>query len=514
MNKDKRITVLVLSILIVLLVGLLLAVSHLIYFEGRFYPKAAQAMDLREEALTVEDYRALSAKMPGCYILWSIPFQGGSLASNTDSVTVTSLTEEDVLLLDYAANLQTVDATGCADYAQLDALQQRHPNTKILYRMTISGVKCDQDTTELTLEGLTQDDAQLLSYLPKLSKVSISGCDDYSLLMQLQQDNPQWNLRYTVALGDEEFDWDSETIQARNATCDQLTAALAALPQIKELDLINPKGDGQVLVDLRNTYSDVKMHWQVELYGQTATEETTELDISGTQVASCEEVEQAVSCLPNLQTLVMSDCGIDSQTMSDFRERQRGNYKVVWTVYLGDICKLRTDAKSFMPIKQGEWYFLDSKSEELKYCEEMEAMDLGHHAIHNIDFVAYMPHLKYLVLAHTQMKDISPIANCKELVFLELDWSIVEDYTPLLECTALEDLNLGKLWGSAEPITKMTWLKNLWWLEAGYSKQVALQEALPDTKLMFNSGRTVGAGWRNLPNYYAMRDALGAEYMT
>ena len=36
---------------------------------------------------------------------------------------------------------------------------------------------------------------------------------------------------------------------------------------------------------------------------------------------------------------------------------------------------------------------------------------------------------------------------------------------------------------------------------------------LPDTHKGSNGERTVSNGWRKLPNYYAMRDILGMEYM-
>lgn len=516
MSKNKWAIVLVLAIIAAIGVGVFLGYTHLICYNGHFYPREAKALDLREETLTAADYHALSEELPQCYILWSIPFQGGSLSSDAESLTLTSLTDSDVAQLDYATNLQRVDGTGCTDYAQLVQLQKRHPGARVLYQMTISGVECDQDTTELTLEGLTQDDAQLLHYLPNLTQVSVSGCQDYALLTQLQSNNPQWNLSYTVTLGTEEFSWDSETISVQDATCDQLTAALPALPQLKQLALKNPKGDGQTLVALREAYPAVEIRWQVALYGQTVTEDVVELDISGIQVASCQEVEQAVSCLPNLERLIMSDCGIDNETMAAFRERQRGNYKVVWTVSLGTRKALgnrrflRTDTTKLW----ANCYYYGDELVNLKYCEDMIALDLGHTGVKNIDFVSYMPHLTYLILAHTPTNDISPLSSCKELKFLELDWSLVTDYSPLLGCTGLEDLNLGLLDGDAEPIAKMTWLKNLWWKDCKYQKQQLLTEALPDTTLMFSMSQTVGNGWRKLQNYYDMRDALGAYYMT
>lgn len=514
MDKRKLGITLVCAIALVVAVSIALMLTLFTFVDGHFYPKNAPALDLREQVLTAEAFEEISAAMPDCYILWNIPFQGGYLVSSETDLTLTSLTEADVDTLNYATALKTVDGTGCTDYALLAQLQQRHPGAKVCYNMTISGQECDQDTRELKLKGLNQEDAKKLSCLLNLEALEITGCTDYALLNELQQAHPEWNLRYTVALGQEEFFWDSKDVQVTGAEYDQIASALAVMPALENLNLINPVSQGADLVSLRESYPDVTITWQVEIYGQTVTDDITELDLSGIAVDSCEEVEALVACLPNLEKLIMSDCGIDSPTMAAFRERQRENYKVVWTVYLGKKCVVRTDDTYFMPIKQGEYYFLDQYSEELKYCEDMVCLDLGHHKIHNIDFVAYMPHLKYLIIAHTEVQDVSPIVNCQELVYLEVDWSTIRSYEPIAQLKSLEDLNLNETFCDITPILSMTWLKNLWAPGRSYAIQQQLIEALPDTHLQLSKQNAPGEGWRNLPNYYAMRDYLGMYYMS
>lgn len=516
MNTKKWTAVLIGAIVLSLITAVALGMAFLVFSNGHFYPRKAQVLDLRDRELTVDAYEDLKQKMPDCYILWNIPFQGGRLESNAESVTVTNLTASDVDLLDYAENLRDVDGTGCTDYEQLLALQARHPGATVRYNMTISGVTCDQSTRELTLEGLSQEDAVLLTYLPALTKLEISGCEDYALLQQLQEDYPQWNLHYTVSLrgGQLSLSWDAETLELSELTYEQISEIMAAFPKLQTLNLTNPKTRAEELLALREQYPEVNIHWQVEIYGQTVTDEATELDISGTQVENCEEVEEAVACLPNLEKLIMSDCGIDNETMAAFRERQRENYKVVWTVYLGKKCKVRTDETYFMPIKQGEYYFLDSYAVDLKYCEDMVCMDLGHHKLHNIDFVAYMPHLKYLIIAHSEVQHVDPIVNCQELVYLEVDWSTIRDYSPIAELKNLEDLNINETFCDITPILSMTWLKNLWAPGRGYKDQQRLIEALPNTHLEFAKQTAPGQGWRNLQNYYDMRDYLGMPYMS
>ena len=132
----------------------------------------------------------------------------------------------------------------------------------------------------------------------------------------------------------------------------------------------------------------------------------------------------------------------------------------------------------------------------------------------NIDFVEFMPNLEYLILAHTQLQYIEPIRHCKKLKFLELDWSPIRDLSPLKECTALEDLNLGNTFCDVTPILEMTWLKNLWMIGCSSRAKYEMTQALPDTKIMITGEATVANGWRDLENYYEMRDLLGMHYMS
>ncbi len=511
-RKKRTAWIIAAAVLVVALVAGYTALNY-VFTGGRFYAISGETLDLRGEELTLADYDKIAKRASGATILWDVPFQDGVVENTVTELTVTTLSDADVLVLDYLPQLKTVHGEQCPDCTQLAALQQRRPECSVLYSVTISGKTFDQDTAAVSVVGLTQEDEAKLASLLCLDSVEISGCTDYELLQRLQQDYPQWNLSYTVTLGDGDYAWDSVTVEATGATYEELSGGLSGLPELTQLLLINPLAQAEELLSLQQTYSHVAIDWQVELYGLVFPSDTQEVDISGNLVDSCEEVEQLVACLPQLEKLVMSDCGIDSETMAEFRERQRENYKVVWTVYMGDKCKARTDDIYFMPIQQGEYYFNDTDALELKYCEDMICLDLGHHPIHNIDFVAYMPHLKYLILAHTGVRDVSPIVSCQELIYLEVDWSEIQSYEPIAELKALEDINLEMTYCDITPFLEMTWLKNLWAPGRTYAEGVSLKEALPDTNVVLTDKTPAGQGWRNLPNYYAMRDILGMPYM-
>ena len=94
-----------------------------------------------------------------------------------------------------------------------------------------------------------------------------------------------------------------------------------------------------------------------------------------------------------------------------------------------------------------------------------------------------------------------------------MDWTAIQDFSPLLDCTGLQDLNIGLTPANIAPIRKMTWLKNLWMIFRKDEAYVTSQ-ALPDTKVVCGGSATVDSGWRDLPNYYAMRDCLKMYYMS
>ena len=180
---------------------------------------------------------------------------------------------------------------------------------------------------------------------------------------------------------------------------------------------------------------------------------------------------------------------------------------------LGPSIALRTDKDNFMPNHFGVGQLFNDYAYNLRYCEDMVCLDIGHMTLTNIDFVTYMPKLKYLILAWTEVQYIEPIRSCKNLIWLELDNSCIRDYSPLVDCTALQDLNIGRTYCDITPITQMTWLKNLYMIFCDGGKAWTASQALPDTHIVASGDATVGGGWRRLPNYYDMRDCLGMYYM-
>ena len=531
---NKGLIIFLAALLIVVAIGVaavaMVAVRYHIV-DARLYPKDATVLDLREESIKPRHFDKIREKMPDCEIRWNIPFQGGSLAYDTKEITVTALSEKDIQMLEYARELKTVHAEGCTDYDNLELLRQQRPELTVNYSVAFSSGNYSWNVETLAVSSVTEEDIHLLKHLPNLKTVALSGGSyDPKTVEALRGAVHNAGLKFGVIIGGNIHLDTEESLQIAQIADGELDL-LQYLVGMKTLLLQNPKADPQKVTSLQKQLPGVAVSWEVTLGDLKFDAKTTEVDLSMVEIKDLSEVEQKMAYLPELKSVIFGLCGVDepkwgnsrsklvasaieNEDLAAYRDRVRDKYKVIWTLRLGPSIALRSDADNFMPNHFGVGQLPDSYAYNLRYFEDMVCLDVGHMTLTDISFVEYMPKLKYLILAWTEVQYIEPIRSCKNLVLLELDNSCIRDISPLVDCTALEDLNLGRTYCSVEPILGMTWLKNVYMIRRGSAGIVG--QALPDTRVVTSADETaatVGYGWRRLPNYYAMRDALHVPYM-
>lgn len=489
------------------------------HIDGAFFSKKADVIDLTDHDLSAQEYEALRQQFPDKQILWTVPFQGSRYSVDTKTVTVSALTEEDVLALDHLGQLQSVDATNCTDYEALMQLQQRRPDCQVMYRVSIGDVRCGSQDTELSLTDVSASQLeQALAVLPKLETVTLEGqLPSGEELRHLQETFPGVTFRFALELGGQTFSSDAASMDLQGAavTLAELQQALPLLSNVEAVDLMDTALTDSELKELAGSFPEIFFLCNMEVAGKTFPTDTTEIDLTNCPT-TVEEVEALLPYFPNLTWMDMSWCGIADEDMDAFNRRYP-DIKILWSMQIG-LVTLRTDAIYFFPASIEEMNLpKDDDLKKLRYCTEMIAIDIGHSKATNCEWVAYMPHLKYLILADTKITDISPLANLKELIYLELFSMDLHDYSPLLECTALQDLNISSTYADPEPITKMTWLHTLMWnfvMEDPElaEKAVLLPEQLPDTDVTIQTWRNIGGLWRHIPNYYVFRDIIGGKF--
>ncbi len=426
---------------------------------------------------------------------------------------------EEVDRLGDFSNLFWIDLRGTGiTGAEYEQVRRAAGTAHILWDLDFQGSAVDAHTDTLEIRQLTDADVDALGYLPRLKTILAEDCRNYPQLLTLARLHPDWDIRYRVPLGDRLISCREIAPVPGECTEEQLRQALALLPRARRMDL---RQTGLTSIQARSLAEDypwVRFLWEEQLGDVIFPTNAREIDLSGVPLEGTEAVEHLLPFLPEAEKIILCDCGIPSPELAALGERHP-EIRFVWRVKLGPL-SARTDDKWFAPITKHQ-LIGGHDADELKYCTDMECIDLGHCWIRDCEWAREMPKLRYLVLADTVVKDLSPLSGLKNLTYLELFVTPIRDYSPLLDCTGLEDLNLGYTYGDPTPISQMTWLKNLWWGGIHYVPWVngknpaaMLQHGLPDTKIMLYAGSSTGMGWRNLAHYYEMRDIIGMYYMT
>ncbi len=475
-------------------------------------------LDLRGTGLTVQQYDSLARDLPECEILWDIPFQGRYLSQEAENLILTSLTAEEVELLDHLPRLIYIDARDCEEYELLQQLQQRHPDCVVVYSVTLCGQDWDWDAEELTLENAGMKELKTnLPYLPQVEKILLRGAlPPMEELIELQEQHPLIYIGWETELGGATLSNEITRLDLRDTALEsreQVEKALAYYPALTEADMRGCNLSDADMMALADTYPDITFLWNMNIAGVSIPTDAAEIDISGNYVEHISEVEQVLPYFPNLKKVVMCGCGIDNETMDAINSRYE-DIRFVWSVYMGPVL-LRTDSTYFIPVKWGKQVTTEDLY-NLRYCVDMVCVDIGHMDVSSCEWAAFMPNLRYLLMADTKVSDISPLSGLKNLIYLELFMTQVRDLSPLVGCTALEDINLCYTYGDPSPLLQMPWLQTIWWSghwgASAYANQ--FRQMNPDIKLEFSSGSSTGNGWRELKNYYDMRDLVGMGYMT
>lgn len=412
---------------------------------------ALETLNLQNTGITLEQYDALHAALPACDINWSVPFQGGYVNSGISELTLEALSEADLDILAYLPELRTLNAKACTDYPEIMALIERYPDISVSYNVEIGG----------------------RAYSHTVQKLSISDPD-----------------------------------------ADELMERLAYLPNVHTVDLTGELPANEALLKLQQAYPGITFVFDFEIFGVAVNTMDEFIDLSGIRFSSTEEIDAVIPHFYNLAQIDMLDCGISNDDMDALNKRYR-DIKIVWRVYVCGV-PLRTDALHFMPYQYNCSGVSAAACYNLRYCTDMQVLDFGHYGIGNVDFVEHMPNLKCLLMCEAAVSDLSAIGNCISLVYIELQMSPnVSNFWPLTNLTNLRDLNLSDVaYVDSSPLLQMTWLDRLWVVKnnLGATTRAMLQEALPNTIIVFQSSGHTTSGFRYTPYYYVQRDILGMYY--
>lgn len=503
---------LILALVVAGAVGFLWYRDTHVFVDGKAYSNREESMDLREETMSVEHYDQLHALLPDCTILWNVPFQNGVASSNSEELTITTLSKEDIeLLAAYFPNLRKVDAAQCGDYAMLEALQQRLPEVEVIYEVTLGGKSFAPDTTELALEEGDYDLETLTRNLPHLPQVTAVTFLRTELTMeqveQLRADFPEVEFGYTVTILGEEYDEGTETINLSAMTSEQVSEVaqkLSMLPALEKLILTDAAGNSQLPKEdvkvLQEAVPNAVIDYSFDFFGTKLSTAEEEVHIKNVKIGDEGEAEvrAALDLLPNCKRFVLENCQISNEVMAKLRDDYRDRTKVVWRVNFGKGSTL-TDAQ----IIRAVYDLVDANCANLVYCEDARFMDIGHNEfLKESSFISGMKSLEYVIISGSMISDLKPFANCKNLKVLEAAFcEYIYSAEGLEGCESLERLNISYTHiTDLSPLDNLN-LVNLCAMYEGKSRvpqeeQERFKALKPDCKMTFVGSQPYGSAWR------------------
>ena len=252
---------------------------------------------------------------------------------------------------------------------------------------------------------------------------------------------------------------------------------------------------------------------------------STAIDFGSVRVDDWADVEPFLSQFPLLEKCDMYSSAIRPE-WAETLHAAFPNVEFGWTLRIGTSSCLhyvRTDRTAFSTLHHIEAYgHTSSDFAVLRFCRNMQALDLGHNRITDISWLREMPQLKVLIIAVNFIEDISPLEDL-DLEYLEMFNNYVTDISPLANQTHLLDLNIG--WNSIEDLSPLYGLKQLerLWLYNSRNRDkgtpvpasdvAALKEAIPGL-YVDNESTPAQGGWRVHERYYVIRSifAEGGSY--
>ncbi len=378
--------------------------------------------------------------------------------------------------------------------------------------LTVAGEPLFPDREELTLSAPPAEDLEALCAaapsLKALGSIQIDGCVlAPEQVLALREAFPEAALRYTVSLFGQDCADDLQKLALPGWLPKEEELALLPelprlLPALEELDVRG--GEAQVLPALEELAAlrealpeSIHLGCRFELYGRVLDSAAEEViyEKAGLKSADLDRARLALPLLTSCRRFVMDNCGPSYEALAALRD-EFPDRNVVWRVHLNQDSLLTDDTVLWTIFAR------DENCWALKYCTELEYIDMGHDEwLSDLSWAAYMPKLKVLIIPLTGIDDLSPLANCPELEYLEIFRLNVTDLSPLANCTKLEHLNISSMpyLRDISPLYGLSNLKRLWSVfnsKIPDEQREEIQRRIPDCEFRFYGEDCTANGWR------------------
>ena len=290
----------------------------------------------------------------------------------------------------------------------------------------------------------------------------------------------------------------------------EIVEKLRQLPDLETVDLHGADITLDLKKELVGEFPSVRFLWSVDVLGEEYESDVEDLDLTGKYGLTVDRVREIIPQFCALKRIDLSDCGMENEELAALRE-EFPDTKIVWRLRMGK-WSLKTDAVAFSVLIYNYNYtrLRNADIEVLKYCTDLQALDLGHQAITDISVIGeYLTDLRILILADNALHDIEPVRNLKYLHYIELFVNpYLNDITPLEDCKQLVDVNVSHLYTiyDIRGLLDLPMLERLWIEHTATSAAdiQLLKDTYPNATVTDQGYGSVDQGWRTHPRYFAM----------
>ena len=532
--KDKKVRRGFLLAAAVLIMAAVVFFANYIVVRGVVAPRDADSMDLRGKNASAKQVQRAKKALPDAHVYWDVTVGGKTFDGDSESIVTADFTAEDIPSFARLTALRSADVTACSDIAAILALREALPDVNVYWSVPLGGEYFDGGSESAAVKNASADEMRAaLLRLPSLRTLTVTECSLTSAeQLALAGEFPAVRFVWDVTLSGRTIPSDAASLDFTGTplteeSLSEIGDALVLFPNAESVTLTGCGLTGAALRAFSSAHPEVLTIWETQLFGVTFSTDAEEIEFSDIPltVEDAEKIEAMLPYMPNLKKVVMLRCGISNEDMEEINLRHE-DVQFVWMVQVYAY-GVRTD-QTYFSIYNCEYFYgeFDRLADELRYCHDMIAVDLGHmHLYGDTYFLTQMPNLQYLIMSSAGPDPIPELASCKNLRFLELGKASFTDITPLAECQNLTDIDLmykrvksdEVAEADIETLCKMPNLRRLYIGGNMYSdEQLArLREALPNTQIVIhNSPEWFANKWREAEIYFEMRDALHMYYIS
>lgn len=376
--STKRILTVIVGVLVVILSAMALLSNANFVLAGGVYPRDVQTLDLREKNISLKNYEKLSRSMPDCDIRWCVPIGGGRYDSQSESLTISNLVSEEVVLFSYFPRLTSLNITDAElSVEEYRVLAAALPGCYIRWSIPIGGSRYDSAAAEIAVSDFTAEEVERFALFDGLDTVDANGCRCYDELISLQTLLPETKVLWNVEVAGTLLDQDTTNITVDGGVVDlsTLTEYLRRLPALEQVTVENCVLTAQEKSWLLATYPDVAFTWSVTLLGTLYDSSVTELSFAGRSLSAA-DLKNIADALPNFHSLEVLDlrgCGFTAGDFQLLYDRKPG-LNIYWEIEL-----------------YGQTFSTDATE-----------LDLSNITIENLapleEAIAWMPHLEKVIM--------------------------------------------------------------------------------------------------------------------